>query len=166
MPDREGLATTPPSNHAGPDPRAGNAGAVRLITRYANRKLYDTQARQLTSLSRIEDLVRAGIDIRVVDHDTGTDMTAEVLVGILSASIGSQEGGDGVAALISLIRSPRELLDAMAHDRARAEELRGMTKRVRLLSATLNALLANMAPGPAAPEPSPPRRPRTRTTPP
>ena len=38
-----------------------------------------------------------------------------------------------------------------------------MTKRVRLLSATLDALLANMAPGPTAPEPSPPRRPRTRT---
>ena len=91
-----------------------------------------------------------------MDHDTGADMTAEVLVGILSASIGNREGGDGIAALISLIRSPRELLDAMAHDRARAEELRGMTKRVRLLSATLDALLANMTP--PQPEPSPPPR--------
>jgi len=107
--------------------------------------------------------VRAGTDIQVVDHDTGTDMTAEVLVGILSTSIGNQEGGDGVAALISLIRSPREVLDAMAHDRARAEELRGMTKRVRLLSATLDALLANMAPAPAEPTPPAARPPRTRT---
>jgi hypothetical protein len=132
---------------------------VRLITRYANRKLYDTQARELTSLRRIEELVRAGTDIRVVDHDTGADMTAEVLVGILSSAIGEHEREEGIAALVSLIRSPHELLEALAHDQARAAALRTMTEQVRLLAATLDALLANMAvpqqPGQGVPDPSP-----------
>lgn len=82
-------------------------------------------------------------------------MTAEVLVGILSSSIGNQESGDGVAALMSLIRSPRELIDALAHDQARAAELRSMTNRVRLLSATLEALMDNLAAGSADPGPTP-----------
>ena len=65
------------------------AEPVRLIKRYANRKLYDTGSGELTSLRRIEELVRAGVDIRVVDHDTGEDMTSEVLVGILGNSMGA-----------------------------------------------------------------------------
>jgi len=52
------------------------AEPVRLIKRYANRKLYDTGSGELTSMRRIEELVRDGIDIRVVDHDTGEDMTS------------------------------------------------------------------------------------------
>jgi PHB/PHA accumulation regulator DNA-binding domain len=134
----------PPSRQHEQAPSARPGPQVRLITRYANRKLYDTQARELTSLRRIEGLVRGGTDIRVVDHDTGADMTAEVLVGILSSSISQHDAEEGVAALISLIRSPRELLEALAHDRARATALRSMTKRVRLLSATLDALVASM----------------------
>ena len=54
---------------------------------------------------------------------------------------------DGIAALLSFIRSPRDLLEALAHDEQRAADLRGLTKRVRLLSATLEALLGNMAQG-------------------
>jgi len=158
--------STPSSRQRGQASPARQAREVRLITRYANRKLYDTEARELTSLRRIEDLVRAGTDIRVVDHDTGADMTAEVLVGILSSSIGHNEGEDGIAALVSLIRSPRELLEAAAHDKARAAELRNMTNRVRLLSATLDALLANMPQAPpetqsVAPPASPAPRDRT-----
>src|SRR6266542_730157 len=69
--------------------RSAVAEPVRLIKRYANRKLYDTGSGELTSLSRIEELVREGLDIRVVDHDTGEDMTSEVLVGILGNAMGA-----------------------------------------------------------------------------
>ena len=82
----------PPGGHAGrtaaSPTRSRVAEPVRLIKRYANRKLYDTGSGELTSMRRIEELVRDGVDIRVVDHDTGEDMTSEVLVGILGNSIG------------------------------------------------------------------------------
>jgi polyhydroxyalkanoate synthesis repressor PhaR len=120
------------------------AEPVRVIKRYANRKLYDTGSGELTSMRRIEELVREGIDIRVVDHDTGADMTSEVLVGILGNSMqdGTIEGDK--ALLLSLIRSPDDVLAAMVNDDQRTEELRAMGERVRLLSATIDALLDQM----------------------
>ena len=128
------------------------AEPVRLIKRYANRKLYDTGSGELTSLNRIADLVRQGVDIRVVDHDTGEDMTSEVLVGILGNSM--QDGtieGDKLL-LTSLIRSPSDLVAAMLNDEHRTEELRAMGERVRLLSATIDALLGQMDQGAEAEE--------------
>ena len=128
------------------------AEPVRIIKRYANRKLYDTGSGELTSLKRIEELVRDGVDIRVVDHDTGEDMTSEILVGILGQSMhaGTIEGDR--LLLTSLIRTPNDLLTAMMADEARTEELRAMGERVRLLSATIDALLGQM--DEAAPEPA------------
>ena len=117
---------------------------TRLIKRYANRKLYDTGSGELTSLRRIEELVREGVDIRVVDHDTGEDMTSEVLVGILGNAIGDGTLEGDTALLLSLIRSPDDLLAAMVNDEQRTEELRSMGERVRLLSATIDALLGQM----------------------
>ena len=134
------------------------AEPVRLIKRYANRKLYDTGSGELTSMRRIEELVRDGVDIRVVDHDTGQDMTSEVLVGILGNSIGDGTIEGDTLLLTSLIRSPDDLLTAMMQDEQRTEELRAMGERVRLLSATIDALLGQMDQGePAA---SPPAKPR------
>jgi polyhydroxyalkanoate synthesis repressor PhaR len=123
------------------------AEPVRLIKRYANRKLYDTGSGELTSMRRIEELVRDGIDIRVVDHDTGEDMTSEVLVGILGNSMqdGTIEGD--TLLLTSLIRSPNDLVAAMLNDEQRTDELRAMGERVRLLSATIDALLGQMDSG-------------------
>ena len=117
------------------------AEPVRLIKRYANRKLYDTGSGELTSLRRIEDLVRDGHDIRVVDHDTGEDMTSEVLVGILGNSMGDRTMESDIALLTLLIRTPNDLVAAMFKDEQRTEELRAMGERVRLLSATIDALL-------------------------
>ena len=145
------------------------AEPVRLIKRYANRKLYDTGNGELTSLRRIEELVREGVDIRVLDHDTGEDMTSEVLVGILGNAMGAGKTVDGDKALLmSLIRTPDDLLAAMFKDDQRTEELRAMGERVRLLSATIDALLGQMdgADGEAVPSASPkPAAPRKRAGP-
>jgi polyhydroxyalkanoate synthesis repressor PhaR len=50
-----------------------------LIKKYANRKLYDTRTSRYVTLDGIADLVRSGHDIRVVDRDTGSDITQVVL---------------------------------------------------------------------------------------
>ena len=123
------------------------AESVRLIKRYANRKLYDTGSGELTSLRRIEELVREGVDIRVVDRDTGEDMTSEVLVGILGNAMGAGTIEGDTVLLTSLIRTPDDLLAAMFKDEQRTEELRAMGERVRLLSATIDALLGQMDQG-------------------
>jgi polyhydroxyalkanoate synthesis repressor PhaR len=48
----------------------------RLIKRYGNRKMYDTRASRYVTLDGIANLVRAGEDLRIVDNDSGEDLTA------------------------------------------------------------------------------------------
>ncbi len=50
-----------------------------LIKKYANRKLYDTQASRYVTLEHIAELVRDGHEIRVVDRETGHDLTQVIL---------------------------------------------------------------------------------------
>ena len=50
-----------------------------LIKKYANRKLYDTRTSRYVTLDEIATLVRDGHDIRVVDRDSGSDLTQVIL---------------------------------------------------------------------------------------
>lgn len=49
--------------------------AIRLIKRYGNRKLYDTLESRYITLEEIARLVRAGNDVKVIDNETGDDLT-------------------------------------------------------------------------------------------
>jgi polyhydroxyalkanoate synthesis repressor PhaR len=66
-----------------------------LIKRYANRKLYDTEASRYITLKGISDLVRAGKEVRVVDNETGEDITPLVLSQIVveGQKQGRERGG-------------------------------------------------------------------------
>jgi hypothetical protein len=55
----------------------------RLVRRYANRKLFDTQARRYLTLKELAGLVRSGEKIKVVDVDGTTDLTAATLAEII-----------------------------------------------------------------------------------
>jgi len=56
-----------------------------LIKRYANRKLYNTQTSRYITLKGIAELIEAGEDVRVIDNETGEDITnvalSQILVG-------------------------------------------------------------------------------------
>ncbi|MCZ7575184.1 MAG: hypothetical protein M5U01_42080 [Ardenticatenaceae bacterium] len=54
-----------------------------IIKRYSNRKLYDTKAKQYVTLERIAEIIRQGVDVHVVDHATGEDLTALTLTQII-----------------------------------------------------------------------------------
>jgi polyhydroxyalkanoate synthesis repressor PhaR len=56
----------------------------RVIKRYENRKLYDTEDKRYVSLEELAGLIRAGHDIIVVDNATGSDITAQTLTKIIS----------------------------------------------------------------------------------
>ena len=55
----------------------------RLIKRYGNRKMYDTRASRYVTLDAVADLVRAGEDLRIVDNDSGEDLTALIYAQII-----------------------------------------------------------------------------------
>jgi polyhydroxyalkanoate synthesis repressor PhaR len=56
---------------------------MRVIKRYNNRKLYDTETRTYIALDGVAKLVVAGEEIRVVDNDTDEDLTSVILSQLL-----------------------------------------------------------------------------------
>jgi polyhydroxyalkanoate synthesis repressor PhaR len=50
-----------------------------IIKKYANRKLYDTRTSKYVTLEGIAGLVRDGHEIKVVDRETGQDLTQVTL---------------------------------------------------------------------------------------
>lgn len=56
---------------------------MRTIKRYSNRKLYDTEDKRYITLEQIAALVRENQDIKVVDNQTGEDLTTVTLSQIL-----------------------------------------------------------------------------------
>jgi polyhydroxyalkanoate synthesis repressor PhaR len=54
-----------------------------VIKRYSNRKLYDTQESRYVTLEELEELIRAGKEIAVVDVSTGEDLTSVTLAQII-----------------------------------------------------------------------------------
>ncbi len=54
-----------------------------LIKRYANRKLYNTETSRYITLKGIAELIEDGQEIRVVDNETGEDITSVALSQIL-----------------------------------------------------------------------------------
>ena len=63
--------------------RAKRAGEDRLIKKYPNRRLYDTQTSTYVTLSDIKNLVMANEVFKVVDAKTDEDLTRNILLQII-----------------------------------------------------------------------------------
>ena len=55
----------------------------RVIRRYSNRRLYDTSSSRMITLAEIAELVKQGVEVQVIDHETGEDITELTLVQVL-----------------------------------------------------------------------------------
>ena len=62
---------------------ASNAGPVRVIKKYPNRRLYDTDTSTYITLSDVRELVMAGALFVVRDAKTGEDLTRSILLQII-----------------------------------------------------------------------------------
>jgi polyhydroxyalkanoate synthesis repressor PhaR len=75
-----------------------------LIKRYANRKLYDQGRSRYVTLEELEDLIRQGREIRVVDAVSGEDLTSQTLAQIILDTARGRRTGLPVAFLHQLIQ--------------------------------------------------------------
>jgi len=75
-----------------------------VIKRYSNRKLYDTQESRYVTLEELEELIRAGREISVVDVSTGEDLTSVTLAQIILENERSRRAGLPTAFLHQLIK--------------------------------------------------------------
>lgn len=56
---------------------------LRIIKRYRNRKLYDMVLSSYITLPAIADMIKKGYEVKVIDHETGQDITSVVLAQII-----------------------------------------------------------------------------------
>ena len=104
------------------------------IKRYANRKLYNTQTSRYITLKGISELIEAGEEIRVIDNETGEDITKVSLSQILLDS--EREGRQVPKSLLTDLfqRGGDALYGALrkgAHDASEGiEELRSNVRKI------------------------------------
>lgn len=85
---------------------------ARLIKRYENRKLYDTEASAYVSLADIAALVRRGETVEVVDNVSGKDLTAQILTQIILEEGKRGESAIPTDVLHDLVRRSNEMIDS------------------------------------------------------
>ncbi|TVQ38568.1 MAG: polyhydroxyalkanoate synthesis repressor PhaR [Wenzhouxiangella sp.] len=56
----------------------------RIIKKYANRRLYDTETSQSITLQDVRDLIGAGQPVKVIEAKTDRDVTRSVLLQIVA----------------------------------------------------------------------------------
>jgi len=56
---------------------------MRLIKRYKNRRLYDTDTKSAVTLSDVARLIRDKKEFKVIESDTGEDITGATVIQVL-----------------------------------------------------------------------------------
>jgi polyhydroxyalkanoate synthesis repressor PhaR len=84
-----------------------------VIKRYQNRKLYNTDSKEYITLSGISQIIKSGKDIRVIDNDTGDNITADTLTQIIFLQEKEQKDFLPGSVLVSLIRSGGDRITAI-----------------------------------------------------
>ena len=88
----------------------GRGAAMRLIKKYANRKLYDTTAKRYIARRRVAELIKNGEAVKIIDHATGDDITASVVSRLLGEENGPTEVGVPTSVLVQLLRKGGDTL--------------------------------------------------------
>lgn len=60
---------------------------TRIIKRYKNRRLYDSEEKKTVKLEDLAELIKEDVDFKVVDSRTKKDVTLSVLTKVLSESL-------------------------------------------------------------------------------
>ncbi len=111
---------------------------ARLIKRYGNRKMYDTKASRYVTLDGVTELIRSGEDLRIIDNESGEDLTAVTFAQIIYEEEKRKSGLLEVPALRWIIQQGgatlQEILSRVDQGREAIENVREMAEeRVRNL---------------------------------
>src|SRR5512146_239332 len=78
---------------------------MRIIKRYLNRKLYDTETKQYVTLDQLADLIRDDEELRVYDNASGEDLTSITMTQVLFEQVKKQAGFLPRTVLTGLIQA-------------------------------------------------------------
>lgn len=77
----------------------------RVIKKYENRRLYDTEESRYVNLEEVAALIRGGAQIQVVDAKSGEDLTRHVMAQIIVEDSRNDDGGPPLDFLRDLIKT-------------------------------------------------------------
>ena len=89
-----------------PAPASGRE--PKVIKRYTNRKLYDTQDSRYVTLLQIAELVRGGEEVQIIDNNTKDDLTEVTLAQIIYEEQKAHSRGVPLQTLKELIHARTE----------------------------------------------------------
>ena len=137
----------------------------RVIRRYENRKLYDTEQKCYVSLADLAGLIREGQEVQVVESPSGEDVTARTLTNIIvEAEREGQEplssgflhdvirwGGKVVTVTVDQVeqqfdRLVRASLERLKPVREAREEMQALMERISELEAKVDAMKGSSEP--------------------
>ena len=77
----------------------------RVIKRYGNRKLYDTELSRYVTIEEVANHIRNGISVRIIDKKTGEDITSSTLALIVLEAEKKQRYSSNSSILESVIKT-------------------------------------------------------------
>ena len=86
----------------------------RLVKRYGNRKLYDTSESRYVTLDEIGRWVKAGEDVKILENDTGEDLTAVTFAQIILEEERKKSGLLSLRMLREIIQHGEAALQGLA----------------------------------------------------
>jgi polyhydroxyalkanoate synthesis repressor PhaR len=119
-----------------------------VIKRYSNRKLYDTQESRYVTLEEIEEMIRAGREVSVVDAATGEDLTSVTLAQIILENERNHRSALPAAFLHQLIKYGEAWQDFV--QRSMRSSLEGLVSNQREMERVFREWSVRAGWGPAA----------------
>jgi polyhydroxyalkanoate synthesis repressor PhaR len=105
---------------------------VRLVKRYSNRKLYDTSESRYVTLDEIARWVKAGEEVKIVENESGEDLTAVTFAQIILEEERKRNGYLSLPLLRNLIQHGEAALQGIAATVDRGmEAIRNAPERAR-----------------------------------
>ncbi len=77
---------------------------MRIVKKYANRKLYDTVDKKYVAMDLLADLIKSGEEVAVIDNQTGEDITAAVVSQLLAREKRESGPDEASTLLIQILR--------------------------------------------------------------
>ena len=87
---------------------------ARLVKRYGNRKLYDTSDSRYVTLDEIGRWVKAGEEVKILENDTGEDLTAVTFAQIILEEERRKSGFLSLPMLREIIQHGEAALQGLA----------------------------------------------------
>ncbi|MBF0224126.1 MAG: hypothetical protein HQK76_01610 [Desulfobacterales bacterium] len=84
---------------------------MRTIKKYSNQKFYDTSEKKYISIEKIEELVKSGEEIAIVENRTGKDITGSVLSKTCSQKNHKNDFSEDESILIAFVKKTGESIE-------------------------------------------------------